>query len=64
MFLTAIQRVCNKYIQEIEDKEERNYWIEAVKVTSNTLSMLNSVTGINKSMLLDVWILNIRKVWS
>ena len=64
MFLTAIQRVCNKHIQEIEDKEERNYWIEAVKVTSNTLSMLNSVTGINKSMLLDVWILNIRKVWS
>lgn len=64
MFLTAIQRVCSKHIQEIEDKEERNYWIEAVKVTSNTLSMLNSVTGINKTMLLDVWILNIRKVWS
>lgn len=65
LFLIAFQRVCFNHLMEyINDKEEREYWSEAIRIAAQTISALTSITGINKSALLDTFIVKIRKVWS
>lgn len=65
LFLIAFERVCTKELMKcLSDKDDRDYWIDGIKIASDTLSVLQAVTGINKSALLDTFIIKIRKVWS
>lgn len=57
LFWKGFMRICaNNLLQDIK------YYAEAIKITSDALSQIN-INGINKQMLFDKWLLNIRSVW-
>lgn len=57
LFWKGFMRICAKnLLQDIK------YYAEAIKITSDALSQIN-INGINKQMLFDKWLLNIRSVW-
>lgn len=56
LFLKTFQKICaSRYKDGIE-------YLTAVRLTSDTLNDLR-ITGINKNVLFDMWILNIRDIW-
>ena len=65
LFLRAFKSVCGIRMKQAlvdKDKETRVYYGKGVNVVSNTLNQL-SITGINKSALFDMFILDIRREW-
>lgn len=66
LFLKTYKSVCINnaisIINQDNNSEELSCYIQSVYETSNTINQLN-VTGISKQSLIDVWILNIRKIW-
>ena len=57
LFWRGFMRICAKnLLQDVK------YYAEAIKITSDALSQIN-INGINKQMLFDKWLLNIRSVW-
>lgn len=60
LFFQAFESVC---LQKIVDEEsEMDKYADAIEITSKAISEL-SISGINKQMLIDEWILSIRKAW-
>lgn len=47
---------------DIDDNNEFTCYAKSITVTSDIIKQL-SITGINKQSLIDIWILNIRKIW-
>ena len=64
LFLRSFRIMCMdellNYMGTGED--EFNCYYQSIQVTSKTINEL-SVTGINKLILIDKWILDIRKIW-
>lgn len=64
LFWKAFIRICmNKAGEHNRTPEEILDYGEAVKVTSNCLQQLR-IRGINKQMLMDIWVLEIRELWT
>lgn len=65
LFLRTFKIICMEKLMQLIDEEPteefRNY-AQNISITCDTINQL-SITGINKQSLLDVWILDIRKVW-
>ena len=57
LFWKGFMRICAKNLLR-----DIKYYAEAIKITSDALSQIN-INGINKQMLFDKWLLNIRSVW-
>lgn len=57
IFLSTLMLICMKRAVETDDTS----FIKVVPVTADTLKKL-SIRGVNKQMLLDSWILNIREI--
>ena len=57
LFWRAFMRVCSqKLLTDIQ------YYASGIKITSDALSKIN-ITGVNKQMLFDKWLLDIRSAW-
>ena len=64
LFWKAFIRICmNKAGEHNRTPEEILDYGEAVKVTSSCLQQLR-IRGINKQMLMDIWVLEIRELWT
>lgn len=66
LFLRAFKSVCGNRMRKAvaeNDLESQLYYSAGIKVVTNTLAQLN-ITGINKCALLDIFILDCRRVWS
>ena len=66
LFLRAFKAVCGNRMRKAvaEDDVESQLWYSAgIKVVTHTLQQMQ-ITGINKSALLDIFILDCRRVWS
>ena len=65
LFLKAYIKVCHDRIsanvREMDFQEYSN-WFDMIKITSKCIQQLR-VKGINRQMLIDTWIIDIRKVW-
>lgn len=61
MFRTMCMDELMNYI-DIEDADDFECYSKCINITSKILQELR-ITGINKSSLIDKWILDIRKVW-
>lgn len=59
LFLRAVMLVFREKADEINPGKCR----ESIRITSQYLSEINSITGINKSSTIDMWILDLRGVW-
>lgn len=57
LFWKGFMRVC-----AVNLLNNIKYYADGIKITSNALSQLN-ITGINKQMLFDKWLLDIRSAW-
>ena len=57
LFWKGFMRVCSQNL--LTDVQ---YYANAIKITSDAMSKIN-ITGINKQMLFDKWLLEIREVW-
>lgn len=57
LFWRGFMRVCAKNLLN-----NIPYYAEAIKITSDALSQIN-INGINKQMLFDKWLLDIRSAW-
>lgn len=65
LFLRTFKIICiNRLVNliDVEDNNEFRNYARSITETSDILNQL-SITGINKQALLDIWILNIRKIW-
>lgn len=65
LFLNTFRNICFKrllQLQDIEDNYYFNCYGQIITKTSNVIQKL-SINGINKQSLLDIWILDIRKIW-
>ena len=66
LFLRTFKIICMDNILQIidldEHKEEFKNYAMSIDATRDIIDQL-SITGINKQSLLDIWILNIRKIW-
>ena len=65
LFLRTFKVFCMDKLLElidIEDNEEFTCYARSIDVTSEVIKEL-SITGINKQSLIDMWILDIRKIW-
>lgn len=62
VFLQAFRTVCSQRVHAVEDYYDRMIYIRWVGVTTEILSELRLAT-INKPMLFDKWIFNIREVY-
>ena len=62
LFWKAFMKVCIDRADTHSDPEDISRYGEAVLVTSKYLQKLR-VKGINRSMLMDNWILEIRELW-
>lgn len=65
LFLQTFRNLCiNKMITllDVDDNEEFACYARSIDETTDTIKNL-SINGINKQSLIDVWILNIRKIW-
>ena len=65
LFLRTFRILCMDELMDhidIEDDTDFECYSKSISETSKILSQL-SITGINKASLIDVWILNIRKIW-
>ena len=60
LFFKTVIRICFK--RGLESMDDFIYYSEGAKVTSRYLSELG-ITGISKQSLMDIWILDMRKVW-
>lgn len=66
LFLRAFKSVCGVEMRKAvaENDTEGQMWYSAgIKVVTNTLNQFN-ITGINKSALFDLFILDIRREWA
>lgn len=65
LFLTVFKNICIdnliKLVDE-EDNEEFACYARSIDITSKYMNDL-AINGINKQSLIDMWILDIRKVW-
>ena len=54
----------DKIIKLIDEDiyEEYKIYVKCIEVTSNIQNKL-TISGINKQSLIDMWILDIRKIW-
>lgn len=65
LFLRTFRILCMDELMDhidMEDDTDFECYSKSISETSKILSQL-SITGINKASLIDVWILNIRKIW-
>ena len=65
LFLRTFRNLCMDELLnhiDIEDDIDFECYSQSINETSKILRQL-SITGINKASLIDVWILNIRRVW-
>lgn len=64
LFFQAYCAFCINEVIKLMDLEDSSYkiWCNCILVTNKWANKLN-ITGINKQSLLDMWILEIRKVW-
>lgn len=65
LFLRTFKIFCMDKLLElvdIKDNEEFVFYAKSIDVTSDTIQEL-SINGINKQSLVDMWILDIRKIW-
>ena len=60
-FWKAFMEICVEYSTDRADRNEFPY-LDGVLITSPYLSQIN-IKGINRQMLFDTWILDIRKAW-
>lgn len=66
LFLKAFKAVCGKEMKRAvadNDIESQMWYSAGIKVVTNTLNQFN-ITGINKSALFDLFILDIRREWA
>lgn len=61
LFFQAFQHLCLDHMIGVDNEEENKYF-EGVKLASKALQDLQ-ISGINKQMLIDEFILDIRKAW-
>ena len=61
IFFQAFQYLCLQHMIGVPKDEEERFFL-GIEITSEVSSEL-SITGINKQMLVDNWILSIRKAW-
>lgn len=62
LFLKAFSNVCVEYMME-KDVNNCLKFSKAVAITGNTIADLN-IKSINKQMLFDTWLLDIRSAWA
>lgn len=63
LFLKAFNDVCfTRVYNKGQFLADRFEYLEAIMITSDYISQLRT-TGINKQMVFDSWVLDIRKVW-
>lgn len=63
LFLVVFIKICvDRMTEDIEVADENKYWVDGIKIASKIATQMR-VTGISKSMLLDRFILEIRRVW-
>lgn len=66
LFLRTFKIICMDNILQIidldEHKEEFKNYAMSIDATRDIIDQL-SITGINKQSLIDIWILNVRKIW-
>lgn len=65
LFLRTFRIMCMDKLLvhlDVEDNEEFSCYAKSINETSNILIQL-SINGINKASLIDMWILNIRRIW-
>lgn len=65
LFLKTFRILCMDELMnniDIEDDTDFECYSKSISETSKILNQL-SITGINKASLIDVWILNIRRIW-
>lgn len=66
LFLRTFKIICMDNILQIIDldeyKEEFKNYAMSIDATRDIIDQL-SITGINKQSLMDIWILNVRKIW-
>lgn len=65
LFLRTFKSICiNRLVHLVDEKDafEFKLYARSISETSDAMNQL-SITGINKQSLLDIWILNIRKIW-
>ena len=62
LFWKAFISVCRERSQEFYEKDSAKYW-EGIIITSKHLQSLR-IKGINKQMLIDDWVINIRMAWT
>lgn len=65
LFLETYKNICiNRVYNLLDTNNDLEYlcYIESILKTNDIINKL-SVTGINKQSLIDVWILDIRKIW-
>ena len=65
LFLETYKNICiNRVYNLLDTDNDLEYlcYIESILKTNDIINKL-SVTGINKQSLIDVWILDIRKIW-
>ena len=61
----TFKSICiNRLVHLVDEKDafEFKLYARSISETSDAMNQL-SITGINKQSLLDIWILNIRKIW-
>lgn len=66
LFLRAFKSICGKRLSKLVVEKgsqvDREHYSAGIRIASTTLAQMK-ITGINKSALLDIFILNIRKEW-
>jgi hypothetical protein len=66
LFLNTFREICLQRLLNIVDNEDEQenfkYYGNSITITSQTIQQLN-INGINKTSLIDMWILSIRKIW-
>lgn len=65
LFLRTYRNLCMDELlnyTELQDNLDFEIYSKCIKETSNILRQL-SINGINKASLVDIWILNIRRIW-
>lgn len=62
LFMRAIMLICNDRLLRSTNYQDIVAYSKSIKITSNYLSQM-SITGINKSSTIDMWILDMREIW-
>lgn len=64
LFLRTFKIICMDNLLSLIDVYDEKFtcYAKSISITSDTINQL-SITGINKQSLLDMWVMDIRKIW-